>query len=130
MKKRSDDPLDRVPEKVRPAIPIWFAFIAPPIASITHLQAMYVLEHTACSTESKIQLHVASLVLFGVVVAAWFVAHAKWVELGSDDPGQLPGPLGSRRLMALLGMIGSGIFGLFILAQWLPAFILPVCIRT
>jgi hypothetical protein len=52
------------------------------------------------------------------------------VRLGSDDPAQLPGPLGTRRLMALLGMIGSGIFGLFILAQWFPTFILSTCVRT
>jgi hypothetical protein len=32
--------------------------------------------------------------------------------------------------MALLGMIGAGIFTLFILAQWFPNAMLPVCIRT
>jgi hypothetical protein len=64
------------------------------------------------------------------VIAAAVIARREWVRLGSDDPAQLPGPLGTRRLMALLGMIGSGIFGLFILAQWFPTFILSTCVRT
>ena len=130
MKTRSDDPADRVDERFRELIPIWYALLAPPIASITHLQAMYVLEHTACSTHSKLQLHIASLILIAIVIVAAVIARREWVRLGSDDPGQLPGPLGTRRLMALLGMIGSGIFGLFILAQWFPTFILSPCVRT
>ena len=70
MKTRSDDPADRVDGRFRELIPIWYALLAPPIASITHLQAMYVLEHTACSTHSKLQLHIASLILIAIVIVA------------------------------------------------------------
>ena len=129
MKERSENPRDRVAGKVV-TWSSWFAALAPPIAAITHLQAMLVLEHTACSTQRTIQLHVASLILFAVVIIAGIVARREWVKLGSDDPGQLPGPLGSRRLLALFGMIGTGIFGLFILAQWFPTLLLGPCVRT
>ena len=130
VKKRSDDPLDRIPEKVRPLVPIWFAFLAPPIAAITHLQLSYVFEHTACSTRSMVQIHAATVILLAIDLIAGWMAHRQWVRLGGEPPGQLPGPVGSRRHMALEGMIGAGIFGLFILAQWFPNFVLGPCVRT
>jgi hypothetical protein len=130
MKPRSDDPVDRIPESPKPEIPIWYAALAPPIAAITHLQFSFVLEHTACATRTKIQMHVLSIFLLAIVVSAAVVAHREWVKLGSDDPAQLPGPLGTRRLMALFGMLGALIFGLFILAQWFPNFVLGTCVRT
>ena len=130
MKPRSDDPLDRVPESIWPQVPIWFAALAPPIAALAHLQFSFVFEHTACVTKSKIQMHILTFVLMAVVVWAGLLAHRKWVEYGSDVPGQLPGPLGTRRLMALFGMIGAFIFGLFILSQWFPNFVLGTCVRT
>ena len=130
MKPRSDDPADRIPGSPKAEIPIWYAALAPPIAAIMHLQFSFVLEHTACATRSKIQMHILSIFLLAIVVSAGLVAHREWVKLGSDDPEQLPGPLGTRRLMALLGMIGAFIFGLFILAQWFPNFVLGTCVRT
>jgi hypothetical protein len=130
MKARSDDPLDRVPESIWPLVPIWFANLGPPIAALAHLQFSFILEHTACATRSKIGMHIITFVLMGVVVWAGIVAHGQWVKHGSDDPEQLPGPIGTRRLMALFGMIGAFIFGLFILAQWFPNFVLGTCERT
>ena len=130
MKPRSDDPVDRIPGSIWPQVPIWFANLAPPIAALAHLQFSFVLEHTACVTKTKVQMHVLTFVLMAVVVWAGLLAHRKWVELGSEPPKQLPGPLGTRRLMALLGMIGAFVFGLFILAQWFPNFVLGTCERT
>lgn len=130
MRKRSDDPLDRVPGRVGPDVPIWFALLAPPIAGLAHLSFSFILENTACVGGSKLQLHVVSVVLMAVVVWAGLVARRKWQEYGSSAPKQLPGPLGSRRLMALLGMIGAFVFGLIILAQWFPNVVLGPCVRT
>jgi hypothetical protein len=130
MKPQTDNPLDRVPESPKPSVGIWFSLLTPPSVALLHLQLSYVLEHVACSTGSKLQIHIYTIVSLVVVAVAGLVARRHWVELGSDDPGQHPGPVGSLRLMSLFGMIGSGIFTLFILAQWFPNFILPVCIRT
>lgn len=130
LKARSDNPLDRVPGRLWSVVPIWFGLLGAPIAALAHLQFSYVLEHTACATRSKIGIHLITLLLLGVVVAAGIVAHREWVKLGSEDPKQYPGALGSRRLMALLGMIDTFIFGLFILAQWFPNLVLGTCVRT
>ena len=128
--KRSDDPQDRLPPSPRPVVAIWFATLAPPIAAILHLQFSFVLEHTACATQSKLQIHLLTALLIAIVLWAGLVARREWIREGSDDPDQLPGPVGTRRLMALLGMIGAFIFGLFILAQWFPTFVLGTCVRT
>jgi hypothetical protein len=75
-------------------------------------------------------MHAVSILLLAVNIIAGLVARSEWIKLGSEDPAQLPGPIGSRRLLALLGMIGAFIFGLFILAQWFPNFVLGECVRT
>jgi len=130
VKPRSDNPLDRVPESPKPSVPIWLAFLLPPVMALLHLQISYPLDHTACSTGTKLQLHIFSVVALFIDAFAGLLAHREWVRLGSGTPGQLPGPLGSRRLMALLGMIGAGIFAIFIIAQWFPNFVLDPCVRT
>ena len=130
MKKLGDDPADRIPGSPRPVVPIWFATLGPPIAAILHLQAMYVFEHTACSLGTKVQLHVVTAILLILAIVAGLVARREWVRLGSEGPKQYPGPVGTQRLMALLGMTGTFIFGLFILAQWLPTLFLNECVRT
>ena len=130
MKPRSDDPMDRVPESIWPSVPIWFSNLAPPIAALAHLQFSFVLEHTACATRTKIGMHILTFVLMAVVVWAGLLARRHWQRLGADDPKELPGPLGSNRLIALLGMIGAFVFGLFIIAQWFPNFVLGPCVRT
>jgi hypothetical protein len=90
----------------------------------------FVLEHVACATGTKIYIHVFSVLSLVLIAWAGVLAYRHWVAQGSDDPGQHPGPMGTIRLMALGGMIGSAIFTLFVLAQWFPNFILPVCTRT
>jgi hypothetical protein len=130
MKPQTDNPLDRIPESPKPSVGIWFALLAPPSVALLHLQMSFALEHTACSTGSKLQIHIFTILSLLVIAWAGFIARRHWVQLGSEDPGQHPGPLGTLRLMSLLGMIGTGIFTLFILAQWFPNFVLPVCIRT
>jgi hypothetical protein len=128
--KRSDNPLDRIPESPRSAFPIWIAFLAPPVTAILHLQFSYPLDHVACDTGTRLQLHIFSIVALLIDILAGALARREWVRLGAESPDQLPGPPGSRRLMAQLGMIGAGIFALFIIAQWFPNFVLAPCIRT
>jgi hypothetical protein len=130
MKPLTDNPLDRIPESAKPSVGIWFAVLGPPSAALLHLQMSYSLEHTACATGTKVQIHIFTILCLAVVAWSGIIARRHWVDLGSDDPGQHPGPLGTLRLMSLMGMVGAGIFTLFILAQWFPNFVLPVCIRT
>ena len=130
VRERSDNPQDRVPGKLKPDVAVWLGFLASPAAALTHLQLSYVFDHTSCSTRSTVLIHAVSAVLLAIVVIAGIVSHREWVKVGSGDPGQLPGPVGSRRFLSLAGMLGAFIFGLFILAQWFPNLLLGPCIRT
>jgi hypothetical protein len=130
MTTRNDNPVDRAPEKPGSVVSIWFASLAPPVAALAHLHLSFILEHTACATGSKVAIHVVTIALLATVVWAAATARSEWIRQGSADPGQLPGPVGTRRLLALFGMLGALIFGLFILAQWFPNLILGTCVRT
>jgi hypothetical protein len=130
VKPQTDNPLDRIPESPKPSVGIWFALLGPPSAALLHLQMSYVFEHVACSTGSKLGIHIYTLLSLLIIAWAGLIARRHWIAEGSEGPGQHPGPLGTIRLMALSGMIGAGIFTLFVLAQWFPNIMLPVCIRT
>ena len=130
MTARSDDPLSRVPGSPRPAIAIWFCLIAPPLMALLHLQLIYPLDHVACSTGTKVLIHLYTVLSLVVVAIGGWIGRREWVRFGSHEPRKGPPPEGTRRLMALMGMIGSLLFALFILAQWFPTLMLSPCIRT
>ncbi len=130
MTQRSDSPADRIPESPRPSIPIWFGLLAPPSAALTHITLGYPVEHTSCATQTIVQFHILTLALLAITAVSGWIAHREWVRFGSEVPGQGPPPHGSRRLMALLGMIGAVLFAFIIIVQWLPVTMLPPCIRT
>ena len=130
MTARSDDPLDRVPESPKPAVAIWFCLIAPPLMALLHLQIIYPLDHVACSTGTKLLIHGYTILSLIVVAIGGWIGRREWIRLGSRNPQKGPGPEGTLRLMALMGMIGALLFALFIVAQWFPTVMLSPCIRT
>ena len=130
MKRGGDSPRDRVPPPSRPALTLLFAMLAPPSMALAQVAVGYPLEHTACATQSLLQIHVLTVVLLAVTGIAGWVARHEWIRLGSEVPGEGPPPHGTRRLMALSGMIGAVTFAFVIVVQWLPVTMLPPCIRT
>lgn len=108
---------------------VWFALLIPPSTALLHLQFSYLLNHIACDVRSKIALHVFTVACLLLVLIAGLLARREWAAFGSVSPGEGSGPFGSRRLMALLGMIGAGIFAFIIIAQWLPNAMMPTCVR-
>jgi len=127
---RSDNPVDRIPGPLRPSLPLWLGLLVPPSAALAHITFGYPLEHTACATGSVLSLHLLTLGLLVIDLLAGWIAHGQWVKLGSTIPQDSPAPFGSRRLMALSGMVSAAAFALFIVAQWFPLTMLPPCIRT
>lgn len=114
----------------RSSLALWVAFLAPPSIALLNLEFGYVLGHIACQTASKIPVHLFMLVCLAIVTCTALIAWREWTALGEAEPGQASGPVGSRRLMALAGLIGSATAAYVILAQWFPVFLLDPCIRT
>jgi hypothetical protein len=112
------------------AVSLWLGFLVPPAMALLNLMFSFVLGHIACQTGYRIGLHVFMLASLTVIGVAGFIAWRGWSALGEDDPGQLSGPVGSRRLLALVGMVSAALSGFVVVAQWFPVFVLPPCIRT
>jgi hypothetical protein len=119
----------RVRALERPSLRLWLVFLLPPAMALLNLEFGYVLAHVACARGPKLPIHIFMLACFVVVVAAGIIGRREWLVLGEADPGQVSGPVGSRRLMALLGIGGAALSAFVILSQWLPVFLLPPCLR-
>ena len=127
---RATSPGEREDAVRRGTRALWFAMLVPPSVALLHLQFSYMLNHIACDVRSKIGLHLFTLLCLVLVVIAGLLGRREWVAFGSLPPGEDSGPFGSRRLMALLAMIGAAIFTYLIIAQWLPNVMMPPCIRS
>ena len=112
------------------AFALWAGFLVPPAMALLNLMFAFVLGHIACQTGYRIGLHLFMLASLAVIVLAGFTAWRSWSALGEEDPGELSGPVGSRRLLALVGMVSAALSAYIVLAQWFPVFVLPPCIRT
>ena len=113
----------------RPGLRLWFVFLLPPAMALLNLEVGYVLADVACARGSELPIHLIMLASIIIVVIAGIFAWREWVALGEADPGQLSGPVGSRRFMALLGVAGAPLSAFLIISQWLPVFLLPPCLR-
>jgi hypothetical protein len=98
--------------------------------ALLNLAFGFVLGHIACEKGTKIGVHLFMFASLVVVLLAGLLAWRGWSSLGEDDPGELSGPVGTRRLLALVGIVSAALSALVILAQWYPAFVLPPCMRT
>lgn len=130
MKPRGDAPRERIPGPVMPSVAIWLAMLVPPAAALAHVAAGYPIEHTACATQTLVGFHALTVVLLLLTAASGIAARREWVRRGSKTPGDSPPPDGTRRFMALIGMLGAILFAFVILIQWLPVTMLPPCVRT
>jgi hypothetical protein len=119
----------RVRALERPSFRLWLVVLLPPATALLNLAFGYVLAHVACARGPKLPIHVFMLACLIIVLVAGVFARRDWVALGENDPGQLSGPVGSRRLMALLGIGGAALSAFFIISQWFPVFVLPPCLR-
>jgi len=98
--------------------------------ALLNLMFGFVLGHIACEYGEKLHVHILMVACLAVVGFAAFLSWREWTALGELTPGDIRGPLGTRRFMALTGLMGAGISAYLIIAQWFPTFIISPCMRT
>jgi hypothetical protein len=130
--RRGDEVSDRRRAEAlhRSSTILWTGFLAPPALALLNVIFGFPLAYVACNTSSTLLLHLFMCATLALVVVAGLLAGKEWSALGTDDPGELSGPLGSRRLLALLGVTGASISVFFVLSQWYPVFVLGPCMRA
>jgi hypothetical protein len=72
-------------------------------------------------------LHALSVLTLALALAGGWVAWREWKRAGAEYPGEEGGTIPRSRFMAFLGMLGSALFSLTILAQWTASFFLNPC---
>lgn len=101
--------------------------LAGPTAWMTGLAADYALVRAACSGCSMLLLHFVTIVTLVLAVAGGLVAWREWQRAGAQWPGDGGSALSRTRVMAALGLLGSPLFALAIIAQWAAKLFLNPC---
>jgi hypothetical protein len=114
--ERATEGRDRLPS-------LWFGLLAGPVAWTIQLPLLYALAVRNCDHVGMASLHVVSLLC---VVGTLAGGHAAWRNLQARrEPSDAAA--GTRRLMALLGLMAATLFGLVVLWGWLAVFLLSPC---
>ena len=109
-------------------IELWAGVLLAPIAWWLHLEIDYILVPFACSKHWHLSLHLVTVL--ALVLAAWafLMAWRNWQASGRQWPKAVDGgPVARAQLMAVGGLLSSGMFFLVILAQGITALILGPC---
>jgi nicotinamide riboside transporter PnuC len=106
---------------------LWFAVLAGPLAWMLGLNAAYGLVRVACAKDSMLYLHAVSFLTLLLALAGGWVAWREWKRAGAEWPQEEGGTIPRSRFMVAMGLLGSGLFSLVILAQWVASFFLNPC---
>jgi hypothetical protein len=106
---------------------LWAGILLPPVAFLLNLEAAYALVPAACSSRNLLPVHLVHAAALGFAILGGATALRFWRQSGSTWPGGEGGRLSRNRFMAGLGVFMGLQFGLVIVAQWIPSFILDPC---
>jgi hypothetical protein len=106
---------------------LWIGLLVPPVAFLLNLELAYALVPAACSSKTGLIVHLVHLACLLLDLSGGFVAWRVWRSAGAEWPGDAGGKSARSRFMAGSGVIGSALFALVIIAQWIPSFVLSPC---
>jgi hypothetical protein len=107
---------------------LWFSMLAGPVAWMLGLNADYSLVRVACAKGTMLPLHLVTLATLALAVAGGLVAWRDWQRAGREWPGEAGTTLDRSRFMSVVGLMGSALFALTIVAQWLAKLFLDPCV--
>jgi hypothetical protein len=106
---------------------LWVGLLLAPVAFLVNLEVAYALVPTACASRHELPLHLVHFVCLLLTLFGLVTARRCWKATGATWPGEAGDPLSRSRFMAGMGLLGSALFVLVILAQWIPSFMLDPC---
>ncbi len=115
-------------EEQKACVRMWVAVLAGPVGWLIQFQARYSLVPWVCASGYRFVLHLISLVFLLGVAGAGLVCWRRWVQAGARWPAETDPPRQGRvEFLWGLGILTNTMFGLVIIAQAIPAFILNPC---
>ena len=106
---------------------LWMAVLMGPTVWMLSLLANFALAPWACAFAWKPALFVVTAVALAVTAGEGIAAWRIWRAVGMELPGELGGPVGHARTLALAGVLLNALFFLVVVAQALPNVILRAC---
>lgn len=107
--------------------PLWFALLGPPVLWAVRFGAAYVLVPLACARGSVMVLQAITVVALLATAAAGLVGWREWRRAGGSRQVELGGADARARFMALVGVLGSGLFFAVIVVEALALFFISPC---
>ena len=106
---------------------LWIGILAGPIVWLCSFEANFALAPWACEFNTKIAVYIVTIVALMLAAGSGLLAWREWTALGRMWPAEAGGALGRGRIMAIGGVLLSGMFFLVILAQSIPELVLGAC---
>lgn len=108
---------------------LWVGVLLAPLAWFLHQQVSYLLVYRACESGSLAGFAVSTVLMLLLVGAGGFLAWRAWKYVGGGWRETGDRDLDRTRFLALLGLMGSGLFSVLIAAQWIPTLLVGPCTR-
>jgi len=120
------DPRTEVRE-ARHILALWTGLLLAPLAFLGNLEFAYLMVRPSCTRGSILPVQLVEMAFLLIALAGGGVAWQTWRAGGAGSPDDGGGPMAWSRFMAGLGVAGSALFVLVIIAQWIPTFTLHPC---
>lgn len=114
-------------ESTRGKTMLWTGVLAGPLLWFTHQQVSLLLVRWACAGGGVLSLHIVTLCALLLTLGTGALAWRSWRWIGPGGSAEDADVSSRSRFMSLMGIFSSGLFGLLIIAQGIPNFILNPC---
>lgn len=108
-------------------VALWTGILSGPIVWLLSFEANFALAPWACVFQAKLALYLVSIAALLLTASGGLLAWRQWSAAGKAAPGDEAGALPRIRVMAIGGVLMSGMFFLVILAQAIPELVLGAC---
>jgi hypothetical protein len=108
---------------------IWPPMFMPPLAFLTLLSVAYAAVPWACEHQHRAPLHAMAGVTLALALGLALLAWREWRAVGLERPDDRANRASWLRLLAVLGLMLSGLSALATIALWITQFVIPPCVR-
>ena len=98
---------------------LWYGLLGAPFSFAIELLIIYAAVPFDCARASRIDVSIIGAISLAVSLSAGFVSYRIWRELGQDLPRQEDTRVDRTRLLAVIGLMFSGLFSLLLLGHLL-----------
>ncbi len=106
---------------------LWIGPVIAPLAWLTDLQLSFAADRTACTSQSSMLLHLATIISLAVALLGVWLTWRTWKKAGEQWPGEEEGVVPRSCFLAFVGFGVNVLFVAAILAQSVPKLMLNPC---